>query len=336
MAQVELEDVQIAYEDHIAVDGVSLSLEVGEVHVLLGQSGSGKSTILRALAGFERVRKGELRIGGRTVDGDVFAAPEDRPVGLVFQDYALFPHMSVGQNVAFGVGRGAPIIDELLELIGLAHRRDAMPGELSGGEQQRVALARALAREPEVLLFDEPFSNLDPELRADLRRQTFELVRDRGLTTLLVTHSAEEAMDVADRISVLRSGKLLQTGMARTLYQQPSTIEVASGLGPANVLEAEVSAGVVRCALGEVELGRVSGDPRGEGILVIRPEDIVVARGSGAVRIVRERFLGDRVFREIAVGGRVLMSSRPAWEPDAQDRAIQVRRAHWIPLNRGA
>lgn len=330
MARVELEDVQIAYDDHIAVDAVSLSLSEGEVHVLLGHSGSGKSTILRALAGFERVRRGALRIGGKTVDGGVFAAPEDRPVGLVFQDYALFPHMSVAQNVAFGVRKGAPIVDELLELIGLAHRRGAMPSELSGGEQQRVALARALARKPGVLLLDEPFSNLDPELRVDVRRQTFELVRERGLTTLLVTHSAEEAMDVADRISVLRSGQLLQTGMARALYQQPSMIEVARALGPANILEAEVGDGVVRCAIGEVALSRVSGSVRGEGMLIIRPEDVIVGGGGVQAHILRERFLGDRVHREIEVGGRVVMSLRPSWEPDAAGSAVKIRRAHWV------
>ncbi len=336
MNRVDIQDLVVAYGETVAVQSVSFEIAPGEVHVLLGHSGSGKTTILRALAGFERARSGELVIEGATVDGSGWVPPERRPVGLVFQDYALFPHMTVARNVAFGLAKSADAASEvgrLLDLIGLADRAEAMPGELSGGEQQRVALARALARKPSLLLMDEPFSNLDPQLRSAVRAQTFDLVRELGISTLLVTHTAEEAMEVGDRISVLRGGHLLQTGTAQKLYREPATMEVATALGSANLVEAEVAEGVIRCVFGELSSEIVSGAPAsGRGNLVIRPEDIACDESGGCeVNVVNTTFLGERVVHHFEREGQMLRLSCASWaEPLHDSIHVTIRRAHWV------
>ncbi len=274
---LEAKGASVSYGDHEAVRRVDMRVEEGEVRVILGRSGSGKTTLLRAVAGFERLSAGALELMGASVDGPGGHVPtEKRSVGLVFQDYALFPHMTVGKNVGFGMRpKDEGEVRRLLELVDLAARSGARPSELSGGEQQRVALARALAARPSVMLLDEPFSNLDPELREGLRAQTFEVLREGGHTALMVTHSASEAMAVADRISVMHAGEVLQTGTPEELYDAPRSARVAR----ARRLR---GGGVDRSArAGRVPVGR---DRRGHGRARRRQ-----GQGGSAPRVVRAR-----------------------------------------------
>jgi iron(III) transport system ATP-binding protein len=211
-----------------AVDGVSLDVRAGEILCLLGPSGSGKSTLLRAIAGVERPTRGRILIDGVEVAGpEVFVEPEDRRVGMVFQDYALFPHLNVVANVAFGQRRKPQEVQGLIARLGIARLARSFPHELSGGERQRVALARAMAPRPRVLLMDEPFSSLDSRLRDEVRRYTIDFVRESGTTTVIVTHDPDEAMRIADRIALLDSGRLVQHGTPEDLYSRPATLFAA-------------------------------------------------------------------------------------------------------------
>ena len=286
---VTLERVSVRYGRVPAVEAVDLSLRPGELHVLLGESGCGKTTLLRALAGFEPLSEGRMTIAGAVVDDAGGRArrvpPERRNVGVVFQDYALFPHLSVAANVSFG-GRGARRADvtPLLEQLGLGDVLDRMPEALSGGQQQRVALARALAQRPALLLLDEPFSNLDPGRRLTVRRLTEAAVRDRAVTALLVTHDVDEALELADRLSVMHKGRLAQTGSPTALYFEPVNEQVALALGPADFVAATAEAsGAGHPASAVCALGRVAlrGACR-SGRLMIRPEQLGVTAVDGS------------------------------------------------------
>ena len=208
--------------------------------MFIGASGSGKSTLLRIIAGLERPTTGEIKINGVTVsDDNTNTLPENRPVGLVFQQYALFPHLTVGANIGYGIphfnrAQRSVMVEKYLQMIELSDRRDAMPHELSGGEQPRVALARALCCEPQVMLLDEPFSNLDSRLRADLRELTLRLLKYAGVATLLVTHDPQEAFAVSDSMTILESGKVIRSGNVKDLYYQPDSLHLANILGPIN------------------------------------------------------------------------------------------------------
>ncbi len=264
--------VRQRYGDHEVVRGVDLQIPSGELHVLLGASGSGKTTLLRVAAGLERVFGGEVRIGARVVDAaGTFVPPEARGVGFVFQDYALFPHMRVAENVAFGLGgskaeRRAQAL-ELLEDVGLSEKADAWPHTLSGGQQQRVALARALAVEPALMLLDEPFSGLDAALRGEVRRHTRALLARRGVTALMVTHDPEEAIALGQRISVLREGRLEQSGTPDELYHHPATAEVARFLGPTLRFDSEADG-----TRAPTPLGPVPTSLRGPVVVLVRRE----------------------------------------------------------------
>ena len=298
----------------------------GEIHVLLGASGSGKTTLLRSIGGFERLRSGTLQLGGRLVDDAdaVFRPPEDRGLGVVFQDYALFPHLSAVENVRFGCPESGRA-EELLERCGLSHRSSERPGALSGGEQQRVALARALAPAPKVLLLDEPFSNLDPELREGLRHQTLSLLKDAGTTALFITHDAAEAMALADRLSVLEGGSLAQSGPPRELYTRPRSLAVARALGPVVLLPATLEEGAESA---DSPLGRVPVQPGGAGdTLVLRPEQLVLGasdRTGTAARITSRRFLGDRVEVRLSLqqGAHELTVHARPWELPEEDHTF--------------
>ncbi len=231
-AHICLNDVSKSFGKVSAVSGIILEINRGELFSLLGPSGCGKTTVLRLIAGLERPDSGEIVIDGRTVAGRVWVPPEKRMVGIVFQDYALFPHLTVFKNVAFGLRRyKAEEIEkkvmEMLELVGLVDKAHRYPHELSGGEQQRIALARALAPSPEVLLLDEPFSSLDADLRSELRIETRRIQKEMGITTVLVTHDQQEAFFLSERIGVLRSGRLLQVGRPDEIYHKPANRFVA-------------------------------------------------------------------------------------------------------------
>ena len=223
-SMIRLDGVTKRFGDVVAVDAASICVERGEVVALLGPSGCGKTTLLRLVAGFERPDAGTVEIDERPVSGPgCWVAPERRRVGMVFQDYALFPHLTVSENVGFGLPRRERPrrVPELLEIVGLEHLGCRYPHELSGGQQQRVALARALAPAPELVLLDEPWSNVDPFLRESLRSEVVEIVRPLGVTVVLVTHDREEAFSLADRIALMRDGRIVQEGTSEELYFAP-------------------------------------------------------------------------------------------------------------------
>src|SRR5690554_4373001 len=236
-AFLELHDISVAYPcpkgNLCVINRLSLELEKGEIGCLLGVSGCGKTTILRAVAGFEPLRTGEIRLAGRTLSSATQqVAPEQREVGMMFQDYALFPHLSVERNIGFGLrcwskAERKKRVDEMLELVGLEAERKRYPHELSGGQQQRVALARSLASSPSLLLLDEPFSNLDVDTRERLAFEVRDILKQAGLTAILVTHNQAEAFAIADRIGVMEQGQIVQWGSPRALHEQPVNAFVA-------------------------------------------------------------------------------------------------------------
>ena len=280
---LEIQNLEIAYTNGPVVQDLSMTLPRGSIGCLLGPSGCGKTTVLRTIAGFEKARSGHISLHGQSVDSNgTFVPPEKRRTGMVFQDYALFPHLTVGRNVAFGLQKlPAGVIKEqvrdLLEKVGLEDLEDSYPHELSGGQQQRVALARALAPQPEILLLDEPFSNLDATLRESLVHDVRNIIKSTGATALLVTHNQSEAFAMADEIGVMSSGKLLQWGTAQDLYHRPACRKVAEFIGKGTFLNCEVTGeGEVRTALGVIK--GVPVHPRNigdRGMVLIRPEDIV-------------------------------------------------------------
>jgi sulfate transport system ATP-binding protein len=287
---INFEQITKRYNGTPVVNDASLQIEAGEFFVLLGPSGSGKSTLLRIAAGLTDVDHGRISFHGRDV---THLRARDRGVGLVFQHYALFRHMTVGQNVEFalrvrGVKRQQRTRrrDELLQLVALEGYADRLPGQLSGGQQQRVAVARALAHEPQVLLLDEPFGALDAKIRVELRETIRQVQRRLGMTTILVTHDQEEAFALADRIGVMRNGRLLETGRAETLYRRPATRFVATFLGAANLFLGERSGEGLRLgerflASGESLKSAGTGD---EVVTVVRPEDVEVAEDEDRLR----------------------------------------------------
>ena len=243
--RLSLRDIRHAFDGARVLDGVSLDLRPGEVTCLLGPSGCGKSTLLRIAAGVERQDEGSVAVDGRVVsEGRTHLPPEKRAVGLMFQDFALFPHLSVIGNVAFGLtGPGTARearATALLERVGLARHGAKYPHQLSGGEQQRVALARALAPGPHILLMDEPFSGLDNRLRDGIRDQTLEILKEEGTAVLLVTHEPEEAMRMADRIALMRDGRIVQEGAPYNIYNAPVDKEAAMFFSDINVIHGEV------------------------------------------------------------------------------------------------
>ncbi|SIS99011.1 ABC transporter ATP-binding protein [Neptunomonas antarctica] len=240
-----VESLSCAYADHLIVSEVSFSIKEGEIACLLGPSGCGKTTLLRALAGFNTVAAGSIVMQGSEISSMAATLPpEKRQMGMVFQDYALFPHLSVADNIAFGlksknrIERNA-IILSMLELVRLPDLSKRYPHELSGGQQQRVALARALASRPRLLLMDEPFSNLDTEMRKELSLEVRDIIKQQGIAAVVVTHDQEEAFVISDVLGILADGKLQQWGTAESLYYQPETVQVAKFVG-----EGELFAGV--------------------------------------------------------------------------------------------
>ncbi|MGZ0174181.1 MAG: ABC transporter ATP-binding protein [Planctomycetales bacterium] len=248
-----------------AVSNVSLSIAPGEIHCLLGPSGSGKSTLLRIISGLERQQQGSVLIDGQSVSGSSIHIPADqRPVGFVFQDYALFPHLSAIRNVLFGMANRRSVesrekAGQLLTDVGLSNRINAMPHTLSGGEQQRVALARAMARTPKVMLLDEPFSGLDLQLRAELRDTTLRVLRTAGVATVMVTHDPAEAISCSDQISVMHCGKAIQTGKPQDVYHQPLNERVAGIFGLVNRIPVETCNGKSISPYGELQADDVVG-----------------------------------------------------------------------------
>ena len=318
---IEADSVSKAFGAARAVDGVSLEVEPGAIVALLGPSGSGKTTLLRMIAGFERPDEGAIAIAGRTVvSARVMVEPEQRRIGMVFQQGALFPHLSVQGNVAFGASTPGQV-GKCLELVELAHRASAFPHELSGGERQRVALARALAAEPDVVLLDEPFAALDATLRESLREDVAAILRAAGATALLVTHDQAEALSLADRVAVMRDGRLEQFGTPEDVYDRPRSRWVAEFLGEANVLPGSAGAGVADCELGSFAVGE---DLVGDVDVVVRPESIAIGHAGrrdadAEGMVVARSFYGHDQVVSVELASGLRLRSRglgfPAWHP---------------------
>jgi iron(III) transport system ATP-binding protein len=306
---LELRSVSVNYSGFAAVRGVSMQLAPGEIGCLLGPSGCGKTTVLRAIAGFEPVSAGEISLHGRVISapGNT-VVPENRRVGMVFQDFALFPHLNVARNVGFGLSgldRTARRrrVDELLELVGLASSSGAYPHELSGGQQQRVALARALAPNPEILLLDEPFSSLDSELREQLAAEVRELLKRNGVTAVLVTHDQHEAFAMADRVTVMHQGRAVQSGTPHELYREPAEEFVAGFIGLGSLVSATVdAAGELDNGLGRLEGKDVTRMP-GQAIRVlVRPEDVTHDADSPLrLQVAGKSFRGSSILYELSL-----------------------------------
>lgn len=281
--RLELREVTRRFPGVAAVDGLSLVVEAGRIGCLLGPSGSGKSTVLRCIAGFEKPDAGEVRAGGDRLSGpSTWVPPERRRIGMVFQDFALFPHLDAAANVAFGLrdaDRSARRCRaaELLELVGLAAEAHRYPHELSGGQQQRVALARALAPRPRLVLLDEPFSNLDADVRTGLAQAVRTALVAEGATALLVTHDQREAFAIADEIGVLRAGKLEQWDAPWKLYHSPMTRFVADFVGEGTFIPGTVlGPGRVSTELGVIEGQLTQEQPPGTLVdLLLRPDDVI-------------------------------------------------------------
>jgi iron(III) transport system ATP-binding protein len=308
-ASLEARGIGRRFGERAVLQDVDLDVAPGEIAALLGPSGCGKSTLLRIIAGVDAQTSGTLRLDGALIAGpDVFVPPERRSVGLIFQDYALFPHMTNLANVTFGLRRvpkaeAAGIGLAMLARVGLGHYADAYPGMLSGGEQQRVALARALAPRPRVLLMDEPFSGLDRRLRDSVREETLAVLQETSISCVFVTHDPEEAMRLADRIVLMRRGRVVQAGSAHELYTRPVDIETARFFSEINEIDALVGGGTAETAIGPFPAAGI-GD--GRAIVALRPQALSLAAADGAgfsARIREQRFLGELQAVEVAADG---------------------------------
>lgn len=305
---LEIDNAMRRFTTTAAVQGVSLAVAPGQVTCLLGPSGCGKSTTLRLIAGIERLDSGSIRIDGQVVaDANFSMPPEKRPVGMVFQDLALFPHMTVADNIAFGMAKSERRPDQiamLLERVGLGGYGPKYPHMLSGGEQQRVALSRALAARPKIMLLDEPFSSLDQRLRAEMREFTLDLLRETGTTVVLVTHDPDEAMMMADRIAVMERGRILQEGTPLDLYHRPEGLAVAQFLSDLNVLPGNVLDGRVETRLGAIPASGMANGCR--VTCAIRPEHLRPCRcdaHEASAQVLRVQSLGRESIIELGVPG---------------------------------
>ncbi len=329
---LQTEKLTKVFEDGAAaVQDISLKVKVGEFLTLLGPSGGGKTTTLRLLAGFEKPTQGRIEIGGNIVaDDSHFIPPEKRKVGMVFQDYALFPHVDVTGNIGFGLNgprkERERQVRRMLELVGLTEFAEKMPHELSGGQQQRVALARALAPNPDILLLDEPFSNLDTGLRAQVRSDVRNILLETKTTAIFVTHDQQEALSLSDEIAVIFDGKLTQLATPHAIYNRPTNIDVAKFIGEANFLFAEAHGMTADSLLGEVKLFHPK---TGQVELMIRPEALHVGFeeiGTAATVLWRE-FYGhyQRLGVALADGTRLIVRT-------GVDRYFQRGNKVWVSL----
>ncbi len=342
IAHLELEGIVQRYGSHTVVDGVSLRVESGGIACLLGPSGCGKTTLLRCIAGFEAIAAGEIRVQGRTVSGaGRRLPPEQRQIGMVFQDYALFPHLTVAANVGFGLAGLAASerrsrVRDLLATVGLSGQGDRYPHELSGGQQQRVALARALAPRPQLILLDEPFSNLDVDLRERLSLEVREILKTQKITALLVTHDQHEAFAMADEVGVMAAGTIQQWDTPYRVYHQPANRFVADFVGQGVFLPGVV----IDDRRVEVELGRLESRlplecsqgceacGRGCGVeVLLRPDDIIHDDQAELLAEVRHKaFRGAEILYTLRLGSGVeVLSLVPSHHNHAIGEKIGIR-----------
>ena len=330
---LELRGISCAYEpNRPAVEQITLTVHQGEILCLLGPSGCGKTTILRAIAGFERITDGSISLSGRLVSSrDVMVPTEQRHIGMVFQEYALFPHLRVEKNIAFGLNhlsrpQQKAIVDDLLTLTGLRGLEHRYPHELSGGQQQRVALARALALRPVLLLLDEPFSNLDPDMASRMRQDLHALLRQTKTTAILVTHDHDEAFSMADRVAVLNRGRLEQFDTPEAIYHVPTTPFVADFVGQADFISGVVTNDVVTSEIGEFpNTQHLATGP--SVVVMIRPDDIHIVPTKGAdAHILARQFKGsENVYTIQLPSGQIVHSSESSLSIYQVGTAIALR-----------
>jgi len=348
---LRLELLTKRFGETVAVDGVSLEVGEGELLAVVGPSGCGKTTLLRLIAGLEVPDDGAIHLGGEVLfskERHIFVPPHRRQVGMVFQNYALWPHMNVFENVAYplkvrGLGRGEVRreVGKVLSLVRLEGLEGRHPHQLSGGEQQRAALARALVMRPRVLLLDEPLSNLDAHLREEMRFEIKRIQRETGVTIVHVTHDQSEAMAIADRMAVMRRGRLVQTGPPRELYEHPRTEFVARFIGVTNLLPCQIVEADGRKAIllpngAAVEVRDLDGLSEGTAMLSVRPEDIVLSRdGGGAEGEIEEVvYLGNVVYYRLSGGGVDLRVQAAPGEPFQAGERIYFRIRRATAINR--
>jgi iron(III) transport system ATP-binding protein len=314
---LELKQISQAYDRHLIVKDLSLTLKHGEIGCLLGASGCGKTTVLRTIAGFEPLLDGEIFLNGSCVSSNgQLLPPAKRQIGMVFQDYALFPHLTIFDNVAFGLkGMDKALmirrVNEALELVGLYSEHAKYPHEISGGQQQRVALARALAPKPQLLLMDEPFSNLDVTLRERLSMEVRDILKEYGTTALFVTHNQHEAFAVADRIGVMHNGEILQWDNAHNLYHQPASPRIAEFVGEGTLINGVVRGNnQVETGLGLLDGIMTAATPADTTVqLLVRPEDVIHDDSSPVkAEVLRRNFRGASILYRLLLenGDRVL------------------------------
>ncbi|WP_144212862.1 ABC transporter ATP-binding protein [Shewanella donghaensis] len=315
MSTLTIQNVKSDYQGQVILHGLDLTLEQGEIVALLGPSGCGKTTLLRAIAGLQAISQGTISINGECLSGDnTFVASEHRGIGMIFQDYALFPHLTVSENVLFGVkgldkNQRKERLQEMLQLVKLEGLEARFPHELSGGQQQRVSIARSLAYEPELLLLDEPFSNIDAQVRNEMMLEIRQILKQRNVSAVFVTHSKDEAFVFADKLALFKDGAIIQHGLAETLYGEPKERYVAEFLGAGNYLTVTVKSQLqVSSILGLIESTKpVSQASNYQGQLLLRPQQIDLQPASqGHGEIVERRFLGTICHYWVKVGQQTL------------------------------
>lgn len=327
-----------SFDNTTAVNRFSLEITKGEVLSLVGPSGCGKTTVLRLIAGLENPDAGTVEIAGKAMnDRRLFVPPEIRHVGMMFQDYALFPNMDVLTNVSYGIGRDSVREDRLTEvmrLTGIEHLKNRMPYQLSGGEQQRVALARAIAPKPEVLLLDEPFSNLDEALRSQVRQETKDILKKSNITTVFVTHSTEEAMEMGQTVAVMNQGILEQVGSPEIIFNSPLTKFVANFMGMADFLEATLSEKLLQTEIGSLPAPR---DAHHDSALriMIRPENISIELSDTGQGIIRQRIFQGAfyLFKLELVSGKIIHCLAPSTKKHSEGSRVAIKfKKGYLPL----
>jgi len=322
---LEIENMFKSFGGSRVLSDLSFSVGKGELLTLLGPSGGGKTTILRCIAGLQEIDSGTIKIYDELVSSpEILVPPEKRGVGIVFQNLALFPHLTVGQNVSFGINSYdielyPEKVDDLLELVDLSHKKDCYPNELSGGQKQRVALARSLAPNPSISLLDEPFSSIDAGLRIEMREELRTILKTTGTTTIFVTHDQEEALSISDRVLILKSGRIEQSGAPQELFNYPRSRFVASFLGHASFISGFLDGDTISTMIGDIDRENIYGLSKEYDNLnmeiLFRPEDINIdlcnpknANGT----ITYQRYLGEKILYKVALlNGEIIQCSAP-------------------------